>query len=163
LGSLPLWVSATSHNILQDSYEDVGFITLGYPNSVVGHIHVSWADPYKVRDIVLVGSEQRVYLNDMNPQEPIRIFEKGLQISDSDDFENRFTIGDGDIISPRIQLSEPLTDQCKHFIQCITDGTRPLTDGKSGLDVVKVLVSIDKSLKLNGERIYLETEGEKIV
>src|SRR5215212_8172333 len=75
LGGAPEWVSAVGHRALLNRREDVGFIVLGYPNNVIGQIHVSWVDPDKVREIVLVGSERRIVFNDLNPQEPIRIFE----------------------------------------------------------------------------------------
>ncbi len=160
MGSAPTWVSAVTHKISSSEFEDVGFINLVYPNSVMGHIHVSWADPSKVRDVVIVGSQQRVYIDDLNALEPIRIFEKGLQTSATDHtLENRFTIRDGAIISPRIQLREPLREQCMHFIDCITNDKKPLSDGQNGLEVVQVLNAIDASIAAHGERVTL---GEQV-
>lgn len=152
----PIWVSAIGHNLSTSPYVDVSFITLGYPNNIIGHIHVSWADPSKVRDIVIVGSQRRIYLNDLDPQEPIRIFERGLQPSAIEyNLENRFTIRDGDIISPRVKLREPLREQCQHFVDCILNNQIPLSHGRNGLEVVQVLEAIDESIAANGQRIQL--------
>jgi predicted dehydrogenase len=122
---------------------------------------VSWADPEKVRQVVAVGSEQRVVFNDLNPQEPVRIFEKGVgQSSVPTNFGEQFAMRNGDIISPNIGLSEPLKEQCLHFIDCVLQGTRPLTDGQAGLEVVRVMVAIDESLKRKGLPIELTNERE---
>jgi predicted dehydrogenase len=161
----PDWVSAVGHKALRNQREDVGFIVLGYPNNVIGQIHVSWADPDKVRQIVAVGSEMRVVFNDINPQEPVRVYEKGV-LSNPDEpspnGESRFSIRNGDIISPRVALNEPLKEQCLHFLHCVQTGERPLTDGHNGLDVVRVMEAVDQSIALNGAPIKLfgEERGE---
>ena len=162
LDSAPEWVSAVGLRALRSDREDVGFIVLGYPHNVIGNIHVSWADPEKVRQIVVVGSEQRVVFNDLNPQEPIRIFEKGIGGSSTlpTNFGEQYAIRNGDIISPNIGLSEPLKEQCLHFIDCIRNHQRPLSDGWNGRDVVRVMVAIEESIGRKGAPVELMTEGE---
>jgi predicted dehydrogenase len=162
LNSAPEWVSAIGHRALRSSREDVGFISMGYPNEVVCSIHVSWADPDKVRQIVVVGSTKRVVFNDLNPQEPIRIFEKGFVPSSSlpTSFGEQYAIRNGDIISPNVGLSEPLKEQCLHFVNCVQRHERPLTDGQNGRDVVRVMVAIEESIKRKGAPIELTSEGE---
>ncbi len=154
LDSTPSWVSATGSKVLQNCCEDVGFISLGYQDGVVGHIHVSWAEPNKVREVVVVSSDKRIVFDDVKTMEQVRIFEKGVTAEEmeapSSYGEFRFLIRDGDIISPRIKASEPLKDQCLHFIECITHNKRPFTDGQSGLEVVQVMEAIDRSLAQNG-------------
>lgn len=163
MDSAPEWVNAVGQNLSSSHHVDVVFITLGYPNGTIGHIHVSWADPSKVRDIVIVGSQRRIYLNDMDPQEPIRIFERGLQPSaEQTELENRFTIRDGDIISPRVKLSEPLRAQCQHFVDCVVNDKPILTHGASGVDVVRVLEAIDESIASGGQRIVLNQLAEAV-
>ena len=149
----PLWVSVTGAKVLRNSREDVGFITLGYPDNAIGNIHVSWIDPNKVREVVVVGSRKRIVFDDLNNLERLRIFEKGVSPSDTevDSFgEFRFLVRDGDIISPKVEASEPLKNQCQHFLDCIENGETPVTDGKNGLDVVRVMTAIQKSLAKNG-------------
>lgn len=161
LDATPIWASAVGQNLSSNPQVDVAFITLGYPDNVVGHIHVSWADPNKVRDVTVVGSQRRIYLNDMDPQEPVRIFERGLEPSATDkNIENRFTIRDGDIISPRLSLSEPLREQAYEFINSILDDTEPLSNGENGVAVLSVLEAIERSMKQYGHRVEVTTALE---
>ncbi len=164
--STPLWVSAVGSNILNNTREDVGFVTLGYPDNVLGNIHVSWADPNKVRELVVVGSKQRVVFDDLNALERVKIYQKGVTPSatkEASSFgEFQFLIRDGDILSPRVEISEPLKNQCKHFLECIATGDRPLTDGWDGLRVVQVLQAIDRSVAQNGAPVFIDHESLRI-
>lgn len=148
LDAQPLWVSAIGRSYLNNGRSDVGFIIMGYPNNVLAHIHVSWINSNKVREISIVGSKKRIAFDDLNNMERIRIFDKGVAITgEADTFgEFQLQLRDGDILSPRVETSEPLKNQCSHFIDCIQTGKRPLTDGHSGLGVVKVMAAIDQSL-----------------
>lgn len=158
LGSGPEWVSATGARLLRNSREDVGFMTLGYPGGVVGNIHVSWADPNKVRELVVVGSERRVVFDDVNQSEPIRLFERSVRATPEEgaptgDFP--LHIRDGDIISPRIIPSEPLKNQLRHFLDCLVTRAVPLTSGMAGVEVVAVMEAVTRSLSQNGAPVSL--------
>lgn len=155
MNAQPLWVSAVGASCLHNNREDVGFITLSYPQGIVGNIRVSWIDSNKVREVVVVGSKKRVVFDDLNNLEKIRIFEKGASITGGVDSFGEFQLSlrDGDIISPKVETSEPLKNQCAHFLDCIQHGSTPLTDGWNGLTVVKVMVAIEQSLRANGMRI----------
>jgi predicted dehydrogenase len=158
VGSKPTWVSAVGGKVLGNSREDVGFITLHYPNNIVGNIHVSWADPSKVRRVIVVGSNRRMAFDDLNATEQLRIFEKGVtsEATNHGSFdEYRLLMRDGDIISPKIEASEPLKNQCNHFLDCIQNGASPLTDGQNGLDVVRIMVAIQKSVARNGAPVQV--------
>lgn len=153
LGNGPEWVSAVGSKILHNCREDVGFVSLGYHNDIIGHIHVSWADPNKVREIVVVGSEKRIVFNDLNPLEQVRVFEKGIAPVESEAAtygEHQFRMRDGNIVSPKVEVSEPLKNQCSHFLECIRLGSRPLTSGWEGREVVRVMAAIDRSIELKG-------------
>jgi len=159
LGVQPTWITAVGAKLLRNGREDVGFVTLAYPSGVVGHIHVSWAHPNKVREVVVVGSKKRIVFNDLDNLERVRIFEKGVSPSKADVNsygEFRFLMRDGDIISPKVEASEPLKNQCAHFLDCIAKGVMPLSDGQNGLDVVRVLVAIDESVKRNGAPVEVQ-------
>lgn len=159
LDAQPVWVSAVATKSLRNSREDVGFVTLAYPRGILGHIHVSWLDPDKVREVVAVAGRKRIVFNDLNNLERIRIFEKGVSPVQTDvgGFgEFQLQIRDGDIISPKVEASEPLKNQCIHFIDCIAAGTRPLSDGHNGLEAVKVLVAIDESIRRNGAPVEVQ-------
>ena len=156
LNSQPLWVSATGTKALKNHNCDVSFITIGYPEDVIANIHVSWLDPNKVREIAVVGSQKRIIFNDLDTQEMIRIYEKGIscinQPNNYGDFL-RFSVRDGDIISPKIDINEPLKNQCQHFLDCIKNNSDPLTNAQNGMDIVKILSAIQKSLDRNGTTV----------
>jgi predicted dehydrogenase len=162
LDGAPVWVSAIGLKVLNNCRPDVGFISLGYAGNTAAHIHVSWVDPNKVREVVVVGSKKRIVFNDLNPLERVRIFEKsvtalGDETSGYD--ESQLLIRDGDIISPRVEASEPLSNQCTHFLECIVQGTCPLSGGWEGREVVRVLEAIDHSVACNGAPVGLEVGG----
>jgi predicted dehydrogenase len=159
LGDVPEWVSAVGVRALGNLREDVGFISLGYSSGIVGHIHVSWADPNKVREMVVVGSTGRIAFNDLDSLEPVRVFEKSvqcLQLSE-DSSEFPFLMRDGDIVSPKIELSEPLKNQVRHFIQCVQTGAPVLSGARSGTDVVRVMAAASRSLERNGAPVSVNS------
>jgi predicted dehydrogenase len=158
LGSSPETVNAVGARFLNEGLEDVGFVTLHYPNGIIGNIHVSWANPHKEREIVIVGSNQRLSFNDIDAREPLRVFQKGVAASTEQkaDFgEYKLLIRDGDIIIPKIEASEPLKNQVRHFINCFQNGAKPLSDGYAGLQVVETLQAIDQSIQNNGAPVAL--------
>jgi len=159
LDSTPEWVSATGAKLLGNSREDVGFVTLGYPGGIVGNIHVSWADPNKVRELVVVGSERRVVFDDVNSSEPIRLFEKSVFADNSEGSTGEYSLmmRDGDIISPKIEASEPLKNQCRHFHSCVSTRSAPITSGESGVAVVTVMEAIARSVEANGAPMQVRT------
>jgi predicted dehydrogenase len=160
MDDIPKWVNAVGMRVLKNPNEDVGFITLGYRNGIIGHIHVSWADPNKVRQVVVVGSEKRVLFNDLEPMERVRVFEKGVEPVMGDEessfSEYQFVMRDGDVISPRIPFGEPLKNQCIHFLDCVQEGKPPLSHARSGLDVVRVMQAIDESIAKHGMQIEVK-------
>ncbi len=156
LDQQPQWVSAVGTRLLENPREDVGFLTLGYRDGVIGNVHVSWADPNKVREVVAVGSRRRVVFNDMNDLERVRIYEKGVSVGErtAESYgEFKLLVRDGDIISPKVEPSEPLKNQCIEFLECILDGRTPLTDGEFGAQVVRALLAADASLRASGRAV----------
>ncbi|HEY2547169.1 MAG TPA: Gfo/Idh/MocA family oxidoreductase [Candidatus Acidoferrum sp.] len=158
LDSTPLWVSAVGGKVLRNCRDDVGFISLGYPDNVLAHVHVSWADPDKAREVVVVKSDKRIVFNDLNGIEQVRVFEKGVSPVEQEPLnygEFRFEIRDGDIISPRIEPVEPLKHQCRHFVECVRTGKRPISSGVEGRDVVRVLEAVNRSIECKGLQIEI--------
>ncbi len=159
LDDVPEWVSAVGSRVLGSQNEDVGFVVLGYANGIMGHIHVSWTDPNKVREVVLVGSDRRIVFNDVDASERVRVFEKGVAPAalEAPTFgEYQFLMRDGGIISPKIPLSEPLKNQCVHFLECVKEGKQPFTSGTDGVNVVRVMEAIDRSLQQQGGQVPVE-------
>ncbi len=159
LGSVPTWVSAVGTQVLNNGREDVGFISLGYGDGIVAHVHVSWADPHKVREVVVVGSDKRIVFNDLGVPEQVRVYEKGLAPApeEASNFgEYHFQIRDGAIVSPRVEVSEPLRNQCTHFIDCVINDKRPISSGVEGRDVVAVLEAMDRSMAKHGAPVDVD-------
>jgi predicted dehydrogenase len=165
LDSTPQWVSAVGGKVLRNCRDDVGFISLGYPDNVLAHIHVSWADPDKAREVVVVKSDKRIVFNDLNGVEQVRVFEKGVSPVEQEPLnygEFRFEIRDGDIISPRIEAIEPLKNQCRHFLECVRTGKQPISGGVEGRDVVRVLEAMNRSIESKGLQIEVESKGDHV-
>ncbi len=165
LGSTPQWVSAVGGKVLGNCRDDVGFISLGYPDNVLAHVHVSWADPDKAREVVVVKSDKRIVFNDLNGIEQVRVFEKGVSPVEHEPLnygEFRFEIRDGDIISPRIEPVEPLKHQCRHFLDCVRTGKRPISSGVEGRDVVRVLEAVNRSIECKGLQVEVENKGDYV-
>lgn len=155
LGTMPLQVSARGGMYLNDNIEDVVFITLVFPNKVLAHIHVSWLDPAKVRQMTIVGSQKMLVYDDVDAEARLRIYDKGVYRHGADYGEYQLKVHSGDISIPRIEMSEPLRNECAHFIECIRENKTPRTDGESGLRVIRVLEAAQESLMKNGTTVKI--------
>jgi predicted dehydrogenase len=156
LDEQPQWASAIGSRALGNTREDVAFITLGYSKDVIGNIHVSWADPNKVREVVVVGSHQRLVFDDLNSQERVRIYEKGVSVGETHagSFgEFKLLMRDGDIISPKIELNEPLKRQIADFVEAVRGHRKPVSDALTGTHVVQTLKAIDASIQERGRAV----------
>ena len=162
LGCEPVTVSTFAKSYIRPGIEDVAFIALQYPRGIVGHIHVSWLDPCKIRRTTLVGSQKMLVYDDTSPLEKIRVYDKGVTIQPHYDTFGEFQLAYrfGDIIVPKINDVEPLKSECTHFLECIDNGTRPRSDGRAGLAVVKVVERACESAKLGGAPLALERSQE---
>jgi predicted dehydrogenase len=162
LDSSPESVSAVGARVLGSDHEDVGFVSLRYPGDIVAHIHVSWTEPNKVREVVAVGSDMRVMFNDLDALERLRVFQKGVRYSQPDEptsyGEHVLQMRDGDIVSPSIVTLEPLKHLCGHFLHCVRRGDEPFTDGHAGADVVRALQAIELSAVEDGRPVRVESQ-----
>jgi predicted dehydrogenase len=149
-------VLASGHAYLQDGIPDVVFAILNFADGRMAHIHVSWLDPHKIRKVTLVGSEKMVVFDDMQAPEMIRVYDKGATIqSGAETYREAIAVRTGDILIPKIASKEPLRAECQHFVDCISNGITPLTDGEDGLSVVRILEAGNTSLERGGELIQL--------
>ena len=155
LGQVPKSVNCQGKSHYKKGIEDVATLTLNYENGVIAFIHSSWLDPNKIRKTTIVGSKKMLVYNDVEPQEKIKIYDKGVDAPPYYDTygDFQFSYRYGDIYSPRLEDYEPLTKQCQHFVDCIEQGLRPRTDGYSGLRVVSVLEAAAKSLQHGGQAV----------
>jgi predicted dehydrogenase len=151
LGDQPESVSARGGTYLQNNIEDVVFTNLKFKSGVSAQIQVSWLDPRKERRLTIVGSQKMVEFDDVHPVEKLRIYDKGFDRPPAfTEYAQFLSIRNGDIHIPQIPMVEPLEIECRHFIDCVAQGKRPLTDGASALHVVRVLEAAQKSLETGG-------------
>jgi predicted dehydrogenase len=164
LDGLPSRVIARGYSYVQPGIEDVVFMTLDYQGEVGANVHISWLDPLKVRRMTVVGSEKMVVYDDVSADARIMVYDKGVSrtargVPDgaAESLGRYETFGEfqlllraGDVLIPKVDFGEPLRLECQHFVDCIQTGERPLTDGRNGLDVVRVLEAAQRSLEAGG-------------
>lgn len=152
MGCSPISVSCSGLAYLDRRIHDVCNMTMQFPDNRIGIVHVSWLDPRKRRVMTVVGSNKMAVYDDIEPIEKIRVYDTGVHAAtEASSFgEFLYSYRYGDIHSPRIKESEPLKAEIRGFVDSITTGTAPKTDGWNGLRVVEVIEAADKSLRDNG-------------
>jgi predicted dehydrogenase len=153
LGTLPLDASARGARYISNSVEDVVFVTLTFPHNILAHIHASWLDPSKTRRMTIVGSQKMIVYDDVDAEARLRIYDKGVYKRGDAFGEFQLKVHSGDITIPKLDMTEPLRNECAHFIECIRENKTPRTDGESGLRVVRVLEAAQESLEKNGATV----------
>lgn len=151
LGKLPVQVTATGQAYLQPGIEDVCFLTMHFDTRQMAHIHVSWLDPHKDRKVTIVGSKKMAVFDDSASSEKIWIYDKGVNThADYTTYGEYLALRSGDILIPKVELKEPLRLECQHFIDCVRTRRPPRSDGKNGLEVLRILEAANRSLKAGG-------------
>jgi predicted dehydrogenase len=151
----PVAVSATAASHVAGSPENMAHITLFFSGNCVAHVSVNWLSPIKVRQTFVGGSRKMVVYNDLEPTEKIKIYDKGITISPEKAHQTRIGYRAGDMLAPHLSAKEALQTEVSHFIDCITNGTAPITSGLSGLHVVEVLEGACESIAKRGNPIQL--------
>ena len=156
LGKDPVRVTATGSAYLQPGIEDVAFTTLHFGDGTMAHIHVSWLDPHKDRKLVVVGSKKMAVFDDMQAAEKIRLYDKGVYTREVyETYGEYLSIRTGDILIPQVKSTEPLMEECRHFLHCIEKRERPGTDGVEALRVLRILEAAQKSMEAGGAPVNL--------
>jgi predicted dehydrogenase len=140
---------------VQPEREDVAFLTLRFPRGRIGHVHLSWLDPHKVRRLTIVGSRRMAVFDDMEPAEKIRVHDKGPGPIEPGTYPDSLAVRFGETRIPRLPAAEPLKEELKAFARAIATGVPPLTDGDSGVAVVRVLAAAERSLRAGGRDVSL--------
>jgi predicted dehydrogenase len=158
MGEIPISVNCQGKAHFKAGIEDVAVTTLNFKNGLVAFIQSSWLDPNKIRKTTIVGSRKMLVYDDIEPQEKIKIYDKGVEIPPYYDTFAEFQLSYryGDIYSPRIEDYEPLKKLSEHFLDCIKDGKHPHTDGQNGLRVVSILEAANKSIKQGGKAVPVQ-------
>ena len=160
LGEEPEWVQCTGGSFVQPEIEDVAWLTMGFPSGAIAHAHLSWLAPGKIRTMTVIGSRKMAVYDDVTAVEKVKIFDQGVERLEPDELRRAYRAGD--ILSPRVSVTEALQIEVRHFIHSIRTGKRPLSDGEAGLRVVRVLEAGTRSLRNGGARVSYRPEREAV-
>jgi predicted dehydrogenase len=151
LGETPSTASANGRGCINPQIPDVAFINLTFPSGVVAELQVAWLSPVKLRRTIVVGSKKMLLYDDTESVEKVKVFDHGVDFRNPETFgEYQLSYRTGDIMSPKIEGTEPLLLETSHFIECLEGGTQPLTGGVAGLAVVASLEAAELSLRRGG-------------
>ncbi len=153
----PIAVRANGAAHIQRSIQDVTYIHMTYASGLIAHLQVSWLHPLKVRRLTVVGDQKMAVYDDVNPDEKIRIYNKGVDRPEPTTTFEAFQLSyrSGETTAPAIAWKEPLLVECEHFAECIRTGQQPLTDATWSLPVTRTLEAIQHSLEQHGKEVVV--------
>jgi len=152
----PEAVVATGQKHL-NGVEDVAFITVYFPKKIIAHVNVNWLSPVKVRTTLIGGEKKMLVWNDLDADEKIKIYDKGVSMSTNPSNLHQLLVSyrSGDMWAPQVEQIEALRAETAYFLKCIQENTTPFNDGVAGLRVVRILEAADKSIRSRGEAVTL--------
>jgi predicted dehydrogenase len=150
LNEVPLTVAAQGRSFHGETLEDVAFLTLEFPSGILAHIQISWLAPSKLRRTTVVGRQRMVVYDDLEAVEKVKVYDRGIDRQPASFGEFQLTYRSGDILSPRLDTTEPLRIECQHFLECVRSGREPDTGPRSAVDVVRVIQAAERSLRMKG-------------
>ena len=155
MGECPESISCSGTAHVTPGIEDVTVMYLGFSRKRCAIVHNSWLDPRKVREMTIVGTKRMIVYDDVANLEKIKIFDARVETPPHYDTfaEFQYAYHYGDVYAPHVKQEEPLRIECQHFIDCILQGREPLTNGRHGAELVRILEASKESLSRGGERI----------
>lgn len=165
LGGPPLAVTARGERYLHQPIDDVVVASYTYADNVLACAHSSWLNPKKVREITIVGEKKMALWNDMDLIEPVRIYNKSVDLGEepayADSFgASRMIIRDGDVVIPKVPGGEPLQAECEHFVECILQGLEPINSVAAATHVVQTLIATDESMRQHGAEVCIDVAAK---
>lgn len=153
----PQAVSAVGLSHIDGQPENIAYITCYHPDGVIGHLHVNWLAPVKVRRILIGASRKMIVYDDLEPSEKVKVYEAGVDAIPDEDRVRQARVGYrmGDVHIPQLERTEALRRACEHFAHCIVNRETPLTDGEAGLRVLRILEAAQRSVESRGGEILL--------
>lgn len=150
----PAEVEATGYCHVNSSAPDIAYVTLHYESRIVAHLNLSWMSPVKQRRIAIGGSAKMAVWDDLDRNEPLKIYDSGISVLPQD--ERHLIIPSyrvGDVTSPRLGTTEPLSALLAHFREVVGGRQRSRTDGPRGLRVVRTIARTQRALDANLARL----------
>ncbi len=157
LDQYPESVIATGADHFGTKLEDMAYLTVYYPNNLIAHIHVNWLSPVKIRQTLIAGSKRMIVWDDNEPSEKVRIYDKGIEIVPTSDqvYDILIQYRTGDMYCPKIDTREALAVEVEDIVNSIQHGKTPISDGKVGLMIVKILEAAQYSIKHRGKEVKI--------
>lgn len=157
IGRSPRGLSASGTSHAGNDLANVAYIHLDYGDDLLASVHVNWLSPVKIRHFLVGGSRRSVLYNDLDASEPIKVYDRGIELSEDPEGRRAALISyrSGDVLSPNVDKSEPLQNMIKHFVACITTGSTPISGADQALRVVNILEAADRSLASGGTYVEL--------
>jgi predicted dehydrogenase len=157
LNKAPRAVSATGMSHVAGQPENLAFLTIYYDDNLIAHVNVNWLAPVKIRRTLIGGSKKMLVYDALEPIETLKIYDKGIDLDSAEDiYQTLISYRTGDMYSPKIDGTEALLLEAKHFADCITNSKTPETDGMAGLRVVQILEAASESMKHRGGVVELK-------
>jgi predicted dehydrogenase len=159
LPSMPCAVAATGINHVTGGTENLAYLTMFFESNLIAHVNVNWLSPVKIRRTLIGGSKQMIVYDDMESSEKVKVYDKGITITQGTDSLYNAMVGyrSGDMFAPQLDVSEALKVELQHFTDCIENSKTPITSGLAGLQVVRILESASLSMRQRGKLIELDT------
>jgi predicted dehydrogenase len=156
IGEKPEAVVATGERHL-NGVEDVAFITVYFPKHIIAHVNVNWLSPVKVRTTLIGGEKKMLVWNDLEADEKLRIYDKGVSMSTNPSNLHQLLVSyrSGDMWAPQVEQVEALRAETAYFVKCIEENKQPFNDGQAGLRVVRILEAANCSIRKRGEAVSL--------
>jgi predicted dehydrogenase len=159
LGEFPERVRASGRSMLDGDRAEVAFLELDFPSGVIASVSVSWLAPSKSRRTVIVGDRQMLVYEDLDAEQPVRLYDRGVVLPEPQNFgEHQLTYRHGDIQAPHVPAVEPLAREVEHFLACVGGTETCRSDGEFGLRVVKALEAAEQSMARRGEPVDVQVD-----
>ena len=157
LDELPTTVNCQGNAHITPGVEDVTNMSLSFSRKRFATIQSSWLEPRKIREMTIVGTRRMIVYDDLRTREKIRIYDARVERPPHYDTfaEFQYSYHYGDSYIPYLHQEEPLKLACQHFVDCIKTNSQPLTDGRRGLEMVRILEAASTSVKMNGAPVAL--------
>jgi predicted dehydrogenase len=149
-------VAATARSIFQAEIPETAFLTLTFEGGAQANVQISWLAPRKVREMTIVGSRRMVQYDDTLTDEPVRVYDRGMEFSTPANFgEYQLTYRTGDMVVPRVDAAEPLSLELQDFASAIQTGSEPRSNAHLGVQIVAAMEAAEISLRRRGEPIEI--------
>jgi predicted dehydrogenase len=156
VGQEPVEVLASGAAHVNPEIENSAFMTVRFRGSFIAHFHFNWLSPVKIRQTLICGSRKMIAYNDLDPIEPLKIYDTGVQGRKLDKKTILVDYRTGDVFSPKIDRTEALAGACSDFIRAIRTGKAPVSDGRFGLKILRILEASSRSLASNSRFVRIK-------